>query len=78
MTELAHRNSDNIDVSLFWDSETDELLVTVDDARTGTSFSLPAVRDRALDVFNHPFAYQAAQAAFDVPGETFTYEALAA
>jgi len=75
MTELAHRNSDNIDVSLFWDSETDDLYVVVDDARTGNSFSLPAARDRALDVFNHPFAYQAA---YELSGEMFAYEALAA
>jgi hypothetical protein len=60
MTELAHRNGDNIDVVLFWNRDTDELLVVVDDAATGSSFSLPASRERALDVFNHPFAYQAA------------------
>ena len=62
MTELAHRNNDNIDVSLLWDRETDDLLVLVEDASAGDSFSLPAARDRALDVFHHPFAYQAALA----------------
>ena len=78
MNELAHRNSDNIDVSLFWDRDTDELYVTVDDARTGNSFTLQAARDRALDVFNHPFAYQAALAPSDLSDETFAYQALAA
>jgi hypothetical protein len=63
MTELAHRNNDNIDVSLFWDSETGDLHVLVEDAANGSSFTLPAARERALDVFNHPFAYQAALAA---------------
>jgi hypothetical protein len=69
MTDLAHRKNDNIDVSLLWDGVTGELLVDVEDTCTGDSFSLPAARDRALDVYNHPFAYQASldRAAVDEP-----------
>jgi hypothetical protein len=59
MTELAHRNHDQVDVSLVWDRPTDDLFVVVADGRTGVEFTLPAARDRALDVYYHPFAYGA-------------------
>ena len=57
MTELAHRTTDGIDVSLYWDRGAEHLLVTVEDSRTGDRFSLAAARERALDVFYHPYAY---------------------
>jgi len=59
MTELAHRSSDNIDVSLFWDRDRDDLFVIVEDISTGDRCSLVAARDRALDMYYHPFAYGA-------------------
>lgn len=59
MTELAHRNSNGIDVSLLWSRRTGRLVVNVTDVRTDESFTLDAPRHRALDVFNHPFAYAA-------------------
>jgi hypothetical protein len=57
MTELAHRNSNGLDVALLWSRVTGRLVVAVSDVRNGESFTLDAPRDRALDVFNHPFAY---------------------
>jgi hypothetical protein len=60
MTELAHRINDGVSVSLLWDRRDNELTVAVDDARTGEAFELAAPRDRALDVFYHPYAYAAA------------------
>ena len=57
MTELAHRNNDGVDVSLYWERGADDLLVFVEDQRTGDRFSLTASRERALDVFYHPYAY---------------------
>ena len=59
MTELAHRTDNGIDVSLLWSRQTGELVVTVSDLRTDESFTLDAPRHRALDVFNHPYAYAA-------------------
>ena len=59
MTELAHRNSNGVDVSLLWSRRTGRLVVNVTDVRTDDSFTLDAPRHRALDVFNHPFAYAA-------------------
>lgn len=57
MTELAHRRNEDFAVSLFWDRRHDRLFVLVEDVRVGDRFSLPATREKALDVFNHPFAY---------------------
>ena len=57
MTELAHRNNDGVDVSLYWDRGAEDLLVCVEDRRTGDRFSLSATRESALDVFYHPYAY---------------------
>jgi hypothetical protein len=57
--ELAARESDGISVLLLWDPKTDDVTVSVDDTRTGQYFELPVERDRALDAFNHPFAYAA-------------------
>jgi hypothetical protein len=57
MTELAHRSSNGIDVVLLWSRLTNRLLVAVADDRTGDRFTVDAPREKALDVFNHPFAY---------------------
>jgi hypothetical protein len=57
MTELARRSSNGIDVALLWSRLTNRLFVAVADDRTGYRFTIDAPADRALDVFNHPFAY---------------------
>ena len=63
MTELAHRTSNGLDVSLLWSRHTGRLVVTVNDMRSDESFSLDAPSHRALDVYRHPFAYAALRAA---------------
>jgi hypothetical protein len=55
--ELAYRESDGIEVALLWRRADDRLTVTVFDWRSDEQFELEAPRDRALDVFYHPFAY---------------------
>ena len=59
LRQLDFRSSGGIDVTLLWDARNDELTVTVFDSSTNELFELPADRERALDVFNHPFAYAA-------------------
>jgi hypothetical protein len=59
LTELHHRSADGIEVSLLWSRITNALTVAVDDSRSGLSFEVPAPADRALDVFEHPYAYAA-------------------
>ena len=61
MTELAHRRNQDVDVALLWDSDRDELFVVVEDIQIGDRFTVTAPRERALDVFRHPFAYAAAR-----------------
>jgi hypothetical protein len=58
--ELDHRSHDRIDVRLLWRARDDRVIVAVSDEKTGERFSVE-VRDdeRALDVFQHPFAYAA-------------------
>ena len=57
MTELAYRRNEDVEVSLVWDRRHDRLFVLVEDIRAGERFTVEAARERALDVFNHPFAY---------------------
>jgi hypothetical protein len=61
--ELDSRSVDGIEVTLLWRKRTNNLSVAVNDTRTGEAFTLPAAPHNALDVFHHPFAYAAPQAA---------------
>jgi hypothetical protein len=55
--ELAYRNSDGLEVTLFWHPVTDGLTVCVCDQRSGSYFEIRPVPHQALDVFYHPYAY---------------------
>jgi hypothetical protein len=55
--ELAHRVNDGLEVQLLWHPSDDRVDVVVGDHRSGVIFELPVAHDRALDAFNHPFAY---------------------
>jgi hypothetical protein len=58
LRELDHRVSDGIDVRLLWRPHDDRVLVAVSDSKTGEAFAIEVgAGQRALDVFNHPFAY---------------------
>ena len=58
--ELAHRTSDGIEVTLLWTKIGDRLSVLVDDWRSGEHFELEPARERALEVYYHPYAYAGA------------------
>jgi hypothetical protein len=55
ITELAFREANGIAVSLVWNRATDGLTVIVSDA--AGSFEIPAPAAKAMDVFEHPYAY---------------------
>jgi len=57
LTELDHRSADGIEVSLLWSRMTNKLMVAVADSRSGESFEVTASAEKALDVFQHPYAY---------------------
>ena len=62
--ELDSRVSDGIHVRLVWFRRSNRVAVEVDDAKTGDAFTVEVgARERALDVFHHPFAYAALVAA---------------
>jgi hypothetical protein len=55
--ELGHRSGDGLDIRLFWNSETNDVFVVVEDERDGKAFKLDVDAADALDAFHHPFAY---------------------
>jgi hypothetical protein len=57
--ELDVRTVDGITVSLFWRPGDPDLLLRVDDSRTGVRFELPVPGHDAVEAFHHPFAYAA-------------------
>lgn len=59
-TELAHRSSEGLDVTIVWaqDDGEDKVVVCVCDRREGAYFEIPAQPHLALAVYYHPFAYR--------------------
>ena len=62
-SELAHRADGGVDVTLLWSERENRLAVIVSDSRSGELFVLDAENDKALDLFYHPYAHAAFQAA---------------
>jgi hypothetical protein len=58
--ELAQRRSDNLEVTLFWDRQSERVWISVYDSASEEQFSKPVPGAQALDAFNHPYAYLAA------------------
>ena len=54
---LATRTGAGLTVVLLWRPGDRDVLLRVDDARTGVHLELPAPGRDALEAFNHPFAY---------------------
>lgn len=61
--ELAYRANNGLEVALLWSELDNRLAVSVSDVRSGERFVLDAENDNALDVFYHPYAHAARQAA---------------
>jgi hypothetical protein len=59
-TELAHRSSEGLEVTLVWVQEAgnDKAVVWVCDRREGAYFEIATEPSLALDVYYHPFAYR--------------------
>ena len=55
--ELACRTNEGVEVALFWHAVTNEVIVMVSDRETGVGFELTADPAKALEVFEHPYAY---------------------
>ena len=74
--ELAVRERSGILVELHWFRDTEIVLVSVADRPSGTCFELVLEPgERALDVFQHPYAYASARGLeIKPPGPTFAEE----
>lgn len=55
--ELCKRESDGIAVSLYWNRETGETTIGVDDSRRDLYAVFSISPDKCLDAYSHPFAY---------------------
>jgi hypothetical protein len=55
--ELACRNQNGLEVTLLWDSRSNEVSVEVIDQLDDRGFSLPIAGPLALAAFHHPYAY---------------------
>ena len=72
LKELAHRNQNGLEVTLLWDSHSNEVSVEIFDQLDDSGFRLPVAGHLALDAFHHPYAYaQSPEQNFNgVPGLT--------
>ena len=57
LRELAYRANGGLEVTLFWQPDTDESKVCVCDHKDGVYFEIRPEPDQALVVFYHPYAY---------------------
>lgn len=57
--QLDQRSGDGIDVTLLWDSRSNEVFLTVVDERLGETLEFGVPPASALDAFRHPYAYAA-------------------
>ena len=57
LRELAVRTADRMTVALLWRPGEPDVLVRVDDTRTGQHFELSVAGRDALEAYYHPYAY---------------------
>ena len=55
--ELAQRRSGDVVVLLLWHPESDRIELCVLDLATAVSVHVDVAPDKALDAFDHPYAY---------------------
>jgi hypothetical protein len=58
--ELAHRRSANLEVTLLWNRLSHRVWISIYDVASDEQTAAVVPEDRALDAFNHPYAYVAA------------------
>jgi hypothetical protein len=60
--ELARRASGGVEIALYWSPSDDSTSLEIFVAATAETITLGVAQERALDAFNHPFAYVCAAA----------------
>ena len=61
-SELAHRSTDGIEVSLFWSKPSNRVTIELVDGRIDERLEFEVAHEKALDAFRHPYAYAPTQA----------------
>jgi hypothetical protein len=59
LEELAYRENNGIEITLFWDRTGGSFSVFVVDTRRDERFELDVAGHEAMEVFHHPYAYAA-------------------
>jgi hypothetical protein len=57
--ELSRRASDGVEVALLWRRRDGSIRVAVEDSRSGDRFQVDVEPAKALDAYEHPYAYAA-------------------
>ena len=63
MTELAYRHAEQVEVSLLWARQTDDLVVVVEDEAPANASPFPPRATWHSTCYHHPFAYGAGASA---------------
>jgi len=66
--ELDVRSNDGLEVTLLWQPETNRIIVSVYDSKTGDDFDIEVDPAEATDAFHHPYAYAASRGVHFVAG----------
>jgi hypothetical protein len=61
-SELDHRSTDGIEVSLFWSKLGNRVTIELVDTRIDECLEFDVPREKALDAFRHPYVYAPAEA----------------
>jgi hypothetical protein len=61
-SELAHRSTDGIEVSLFWSKRSNRVTIELVDTRLDERLLFEVAPQKALDAFRHPYVYVPAEA----------------
>lgn len=55
--ELGRRVNGGYEVALYWNADDDSTSIEIWQTTTNETMTFSVARDRALDAFEHPFAY---------------------
>ena len=69
LRELAHRRSANLEVTLLWHRRSRRVWISIYDFANDEQRAVLVPHDRALDAFNHPYAYLAPSHALSLVGK---------
>lgn len=61
--DLMSRRTHGIEIFLMWCRETNLVSIVINDLKSEQSQAFPVPNDKAMEAFNHPFAFAPSEAA---------------